>query len=237
MSLYRTRGIVLRTTRLGEADRIVNLVTENRGKVRAVVKGVRRTASRWGGRMEPLMHVSLMAWNGRELDTVTQAEVVEVFKCVREDLNRMAKAAVMAEVVDRLCHDQSDDPAPYRMLRGALASLDSADSPAIVGAFLWKLLAQEGAAPVLEICAGCGGEGPLRYFDPAAGGATCGSCRGGRPLSPGAADAIAGVLGGRLNSVLRECDSRTASEMERLAAAAMEHHLERRLWSLGVLER
>lgn len=237
MTLYRTRAVVLRTTRLGEADRIVNLVTEDRGKVRAVVKGVRRTSSRWGGRMEPLMHVSLMCWKGRDLDTVTQSEVIDTFRHVREDLARMAKAAVMAEAVDRLCHDQHDDPAPYRMLSGALAFLDGADSPAMVGAFLWKLLAQEGSGPSVSACANCASQGPLPFFDMAAGGALCAACKGGRPVAPATLELLRQVLGGGLNAVLAGPPTPAASEMERLAVLAMEAHLDRRLWSHGVLER
>src|SRR5207302_2274538 len=85
MRLYRDQGVVLRTIRLGEADRIVTLVTEGHGKVRAVAKGVRKTKSRFGGRLEPLSHVSMLLYEGRELDIVTQAEALDHFRVIRED--------------------------------------------------------------------------------------------------------------------------------------------------------
>ena len=86
VSLYRDEGVVLRTLRLGEADRIVTMITKGHGKVRAVAKGVRRTKSKFGARLEPLSHVTLLCWQGRELDIVNQAEVTDTFRAVREDL-------------------------------------------------------------------------------------------------------------------------------------------------------
>ncbi len=86
MSLYRDRGVVLRTYKLGEADRIVVLLTSGHGKVRAVAKGVRRTKSRFGGRLEPLSHVELLLYEGRELDIVSQAEIIDPWRLLHEDL-------------------------------------------------------------------------------------------------------------------------------------------------------
>ena len=97
MTLFRDRGVVLRTIRLGEADRIVTLMTEQHGKVRAVAKGVRRTTSKFGSRLEPLSHVALLGWQGRgDLDIVNQVEVIDTFRPVREDLDRMARGHVHA---------------------------------------------------------------------------------------------------------------------------------------------
>ena len=93
MSLFRDRGVVLRTYRLGEADRIVVFLTEHHGKVRAVAKGVRRTTSKFGARLEPLTHVDLLLWQGRsDLDIVNQVEVLDSFRAVREDLARVRAA-------------------------------------------------------------------------------------------------------------------------------------------------
>ena len=102
MALYRDVGVVLRTMRLGEADRIVTIVTPEHGKVRAVAKGVRKTKSRIGARVEPLSHVSLLCWRGRELDVVTQVEVLDSFRAIREDLDRLTPALTMLEIVDQL---------------------------------------------------------------------------------------------------------------------------------------
>src|ERR687885_2135929 len=97
MPLYREQGVVLRTMRLGEADRIVPLRTAGRGKVRAVAKGVRKTKSRFGGRLEPMNHLALLLYEGRELDIVTQADTLEQFRAIREDLDRLAKATSLLE--------------------------------------------------------------------------------------------------------------------------------------------
>ena len=119
MTLYRDEGVVLRTFRLGEADRIVTLMTRGRGKVRAVAKGVRRTHSKFGARLEPLSHVTMMCWQGRELDIVNQAEVLDTFRGIREDLARVTKAYTLLEVVDQLAQEGHPDPRLYSMLVGA----------------------------------------------------------------------------------------------------------------------
>jgi DNA repair protein RecO (recombination protein O) len=113
VSLYRDEGVVLRSLRLGEADRIVTMVTKGHGKVRAVAKGVRRTTSKFGGRLEPMSQVALQCWSGRELDTVTQVEVLDGFRAVREDLSRVVKAFTLLEVVDQLAQERHPDPRLY----------------------------------------------------------------------------------------------------------------------------
>ena len=131
MGLYRDQGIVLRTWRLGESDRIVNLLTERHGKVRAVVKGVRKTKSRFGARLEPMVHCSLLFYEGRELDIVTQAEVVEFFRPVREDLGRLSKAASLLEATDQVCQERHANPRLFAMLLGGLRALAAHDSPSL----------------------------------------------------------------------------------------------------------
>lgn len=229
--------------RLGEADRIATVVTEGRGKVRAVVKGVRRTQSRWGGRLEPMSHVSLLCWQGRELDTVTQAEVVDHFRAVREDLDRLRRAAGLLEAVDHLAQEGHADPRLYRMLVGALRAMALSDSPLIVAGFFWKLLALEGSAPVLDRCARCnatdGEGGALVAFDWSEGGALCRSCRRGLPVSAEALAVVRRIVGGDLAGALNASPAPSAvtAEVDQLAASAIEHHLERRLRSLHVLDR
>ena len=103
--LYREQGIVLRTYRLAEADRIVVFLTSGRGKVRAVAKGVRRTTSRFGARLEPTTHLSLQLYEGRDLHTVTQAEVVDGFHAVRGDLDRLGPATTLLEIADQVAQE------------------------------------------------------------------------------------------------------------------------------------
>jgi DNA repair protein RecO (recombination protein O) len=175
VGLYRDQGIVLRTWRLGESDRIVNLLTERHGKVRAVVKGVRKTKSRFGARLEPMVHVSLLFYEGRELDIVTQAEAIEHFRPVREDLGRLAKAASLLEATDQLCQERHANARLFTMLLGGLRALAAHDAPLLVPAFFLKLLSTEGFHPLLEECAMCGGRYGLTSFDLTQGGVLCGS--------------------------------------------------------------
>lgn len=232
MSLYRDDGVVLRTLRLGEADRIVTMVTKGHGKVRAVAKGVRRTNSKFGGRLEPLSHVSMQCWQGRELDTVTQVEVLDSFRTVREDLTRVARAFTLLEVVDQMAQERQPNERLYEMLVGALRSLDAADAPLLVPAFCLKVLALEGSAPIVDCCASCGTDSDLVSFDLLEGGVLCRSCRRGRSMSPAALDLLRRVLGGGLASALKEPDGPTTDEVTDLATEAMEAHLDRRLRSL-----
>jgi DNA repair protein RecO (recombination protein O) len=228
-SLYRDEGVVLRTWKLGEADRIIVFLTRGHGKVRAVAKGVRKTKSKFGSRLEPISHVALQLYEGRELDTVTQAETLDHFRPIREDLERVARATALLEVADQVAQEGEPNPGLYRMLVGALRSLSAHSSPLLVTGFYWKLLSLEGFHPMLDECAGCGGVGPFVAFELADGGVLCRACRRGMPLSEGALSLIRRILGGSLASALAEPPSDSTAEAEALAVRAMEHHLERRL--------
>ncbi|HZU79083.1 MAG TPA: DNA repair protein RecO [Acidimicrobiales bacterium] len=232
MSLYRDEGVVLRTMRLGEADRIVTLLTQGHGKVRAVVKGVRRTNSKFGGRLEPLNHLALLCWRGRELDIVNQAEVIDAFRTVREDLSRVTKAFTVLEVADQLAQEGHGAPRLYDVVVGALRSLEREDSPLLLAGFLLKALALEGSAPMVDDCASCGSAGPLVAFDLGQGGMLCDACRRGRPVSADALELVRRILGGGLSAALAEPPSAATSEVGELANEAMELHLDRRLRSL-----
>lgn len=229
MALYRDEGVVVRTMRLGEADRIVTLVTPEHGKVRAVAKGVRRTKSRIGARLEPLGHVTLLAWRGRELDVVTQVEALDSFRAVRDDLERLGQALTMLEVADQVAVERHPMPAVFTLLVGALRALDQTGSPGVLGAFCWKLLVAEGVGPVVDRCARCGADDALVAFDGGEGGFLCRSCRRGQAVSPEAVGLVRQVLGGGLAGVLGEPRSAPGEEMERLAIGAVERHLDRRL--------
>jgi len=237
VGLYRDQGIVLRTWRLGESDRIVNLLTERHGKVRAVVKGVRKIKSRFGSRLEPMVHVSLLFYEGRELDIVTQAEAIEHFRPIREDLDRLAKASSLLEATDQLAQERHANQRLFAMLLGGLRALAAHDAPLLVPAFFLKLLSTEGFHPLLDECAVCGTRYGLEAFDLTQGGVLCVPCgdRGDAiALSPTGLDLIRRVLGGDLVGALGVPAGPGVTEVERLATRAMEHHLERRLRSLPV---
>ena len=238
MSLFRDNGVVLRTYRLGEADKIVVFLTERHGKVRAVAKGIRKTTSKFGARLEPLTHVDLLLWQGRsDLDIVNQAEVLDSFRQTREDLSRLPRGLALLEVADQLAQERHPDPRLYSMLVGALRALSNpnADPTLLAPSFFLKALVLEGAGPVLTECATCGepdGAVELVAFDLAAGGTLCRAHRSGRPLSPAALALLRRILGGDLAAVLNGPPPPGADEVAELATEAMEVHLDRRIRSV-----
>ena len=237
MALYREQGIVLRTWKLGEADRIINLVTHGRGKVRAVAKGVRKTKSRFGARLEPTGHVALQLYEGRELDTVTQAESIDQFGVFRTDLDRFTKASAMLEAVDQVAQERETNPQLYHLLLGALRALSAHDSALVAPGFFLKLLALEGYRPMVEHCVECGREDDLVAFSALDGGALCSGCRRGSAMSPEALTLLRQILGGQLGAALNESVSPATHEVDLLATDALEHHLERRLRSVGIIDQ
>ncbi len=177
----------------------------------------------------------LLGWQGRgDLDTVNQVEVLDTFRAVREDLDRMATAMTMLEVVDQVAQERHANPRLYEMLVGALGALSAHDSPMVAPAFFLKVLALEGSAPVLDSCASCGERDPLALvaFDLAEGGVLCRSCRRGRPVSAEALALLRRTLGGGLAGVLAEPRSEATDEVAALATEAVESHLDRRLRSV-----
>ncbi|HEX2383156.1 MAG TPA: DNA repair protein RecO [Acidimicrobiales bacterium] len=236
MSLYRDEAIVIRTYRLGEADRIVVLFTKARGKVRAVAKGVRKTTSRFGARLEPTSHVALQLYEGRNLDTITQAETLDHFRPIREDLERISRASSILEGVDQISQEREPNAALYGMLLGALRALSAGDHPLIVPAFFWKLLALEGLSPVVDACVVCGAGEGLCAFAVEDGGVVCADHRRGVPLSAESIELLQLILGGRLGVALSRPVTTATIDVDHLATRALEYHLERRLRSIGVLD-
>ncbi len=237
MSLYHDQGVVLRTYKLGEADRIVTFLTRGRGKVRAVAKGVRKTKSRFGGRLEPTSHVRLLFYEGRELDIVTQAESIDTYRSIRDDLDRLGQAVSMLEACDQLAQEREANPRLYDMLVGALRTLSGEHAPLVVPAFFLKVLALEGFRPQVEGCVACGDPGPLVSWNLEDGGLCCTDHRQGVAVSPDAVAVLQDVLGGRLGTALNERRPPVVSEVDLLAIRAVEHHLERRLRSVSALHR
>jgi DNA repair protein RecO (recombination protein O) len=239
VSLYRDQGVVLRTIKLGEADRIVTILTQTNGKVRAVAKGIRKTGSRFGARLEPTSHVALQCYRGRELDIVTQVETIDSFRALREHYGCLTHAISMLEAVDQIAQERERNLALYRMLVGALRTLAERPSPVVSAAFFWKLLSLEGFHPILDQCARCGSDaGPFTAFDLGEGGVLCEPCSHsvGRRISPDSLAVVAQIVGGNLNQVLADPPTGPLlTEVERLAISAIEYHSERRLRSASLL--
>ncbi len=197
MSRYpKVRAIVLSSRPLGEADRIVSLFSRELGRVDAVVKGVRRTKSRWGGRLEPFGVVDLVLFRGRSLYTVTSAQLVATFSHIREDREAMTAAALACEAAAGLFGEEESHERVFNLLARALAEIDRGfdgpahSSPLALGV-LMKLLHEAGYLPVLDQCAHCGSGGLALAFSPSRGGLVCECSVGeGVPVTPEAVAAM-----------------------------------------------
>jgi DNA repair protein RecO (recombination protein O) len=240
--LYRDEAVVLRTQKLGEADRIVTFLTRRHGRVRAVGKGVRRTKSKFGARLEPFSHVDVQIARGRSLDIVTQAETLAPFgEALATDYARYTAGTAMLETADRLVVEEME-PAlqQYLLLVAALRTLagGARDSTLVLDSFLLRSLAVAGYAPSFGECVRCGAAGPHRSFSASAGGMLCAACR-----VPGAATPSAEVvrlLGALLAGdwfVAEAVDPRCRKSASGVVAAYLQWHLERSLRSLVYVER
>jgi DNA repair protein RecO (recombination protein O) len=241
VSLYRDEGVVLRTQKLGEADRIVTLLTRRHGKVRAVAKGVRRTKSKFGARLEPFMHVDAQFYEGRSLDIVTQAETVTPYgEPIVTDYGRYTAGTAMLETTERLTEEREPAVQQFLLLVGGLRALaDGSHDPGLVlDAFLLRSLAVAGYAPSFEACAKCGLPGPHPFFALAAGGAVCRDCRPAGSATPAVETVtlLAALLSGDWLTA-DASEPRNRREASGLVAAYLQWHLERGLRSLPLVER
>ncbi|HET6699793.1 MAG TPA: DNA repair protein RecO [Nocardioidaceae bacterium] len=242
MGLYRDEAIVLRTQKLGEADRIITLLCRHHGRVRAVAKGVRRTSSRFGSRLEPFSYVDLQLAEGRSLDVVTQAETLAPYGArIGAHYERYTAGTVMLETAERLVvEDKQPAVQQFLLLVGGLRTMAAGerDAGAVLDSFLLRSLAVAGYAPSFEVCARCGEPGPHRAFSPAGGGMLCSACRVPGAASP-ALETVA-LLGALLAgdwAVVEAAEPRHRKEANGLVAAYLAWHLERGLKSLAHLER
>lgn len=177
--LYRTEAVVLRRQELGEADRLLTLITPTHGKLRALAKGIRRPGSRKAGHLEPFSRVDVLVARGRELDIVTQAEALEDHPHLADDLVRFGQAAYMAELMDRFSLEGESNPSLYGLLVDMLARLDAGDEPGgVVRYFQIRLLDRVGYRPELFHCVECGAElkPEDQFFSSANGGMLCPRC-------------------------------------------------------------
>ena len=246
MPTYRDDAIVLRTHKLGEADRIITMLSRRHGKVRAVAKGVRRTSSKFGARLEPFSHIDLQFATGRTLDVVTQVESLDAFgEPLTDDYPAYTAGQVMLETADRLVVEERE-PAlqQYLLLVAALRVLNSGTSdgprPAtlILDSYLLRALAVAGYAPSFTDCARCGVEGPHDAFSPASGGVVCGVCRPPGSARPAAETLLllGALLEGRWQDT-RDVPGPVAREASGITSAFVAWHLDRNLRSLAHVER
>lgn len=243
MPLYRDEAIVLRTHKLAEADRIITLLTRRHGMVRAVGRGVRRTSSKFGSRLEPFTHVDLQLAEGRHgLDTITQAVTVDPFGSrITTDYDCYTNASVMLETAQRLVAEEREPSVQqYLLLVGALRAITSGERlPGDVrDSFLLRSLAVAGYAPSFAACARCGLVGAHRAFHPAHGGMLCADCK--LPGSASPAVETVSHLGALLAGdwpVVEQAGPRARREAATLVSAYLSWHLERALRSMPLVPR
>jgi DNA repair protein RecO (recombination protein O) len=232
---YATEAVVLRSLRLGEADRIVHLYTEERGRIGAVAKGIRKTKSRFGGRLEPLSHVALQLHQGSgELQTVTGVDLVRSHSAVREQPYRLSVGLIGAEAMLRLFTEQERNERAFLALTRFLDVLDETGARSTRAAldplalsFQLKLLWVSGYLPHLTSCAECGaGDAPLVGYSPQAGGAVCRACgNGSLPLSPAGIGGIEALLREPLASApAAGLSDRAARDALGVVTASYEYH-------------
>lgn len=240
MPLYRDECVVLRTHKLGEADRIVTMLSRQHGKIRAVAKGVRRTASKFGSRLEPFMVVDAQFYEGRSLDIVTQAESLGAYGAqIVADYGAYTAASAMVETADRLSEADAGLQ-QYLLLVGALRSLSRGEhhSSATLDSYLLRAMSIAGWAPSFSDCAVTGEPGPHSAFVVQLGGVV--ADRAAPPGTPRLDPATLGVLGSLLAgdwASVDATDERTRSRASGVVAAYAQWHLERSLRSLPHVDR
>lgn len=239
MSLYRDEGVVLKTVKLGEADRIVTLMTKNHGKIRAVAKGVRRIKSRFGGRVEPFMRDDLLIAEGRSLDVISQVVSISSYAAhICMDYDAYAAANVIVETADKLISNEHE-PATgqYMLLIAALAALsrETHRPQTISDSYVMRALAQAGWTPRLSSCTVCGKRDDLDYFSVSGGGMLC--CTDHTPNSR-----RIDLVGQEQMEALIEGDWNVLDrapinpEIRRFVEEWGEYYLERPIRSLGLLD-
>jgi DNA repair protein RecO (recombination protein O) len=245
--IYKTEAIVLRSRDLGEADRVLTILTPRFGKLRVIAKGIRRPRSRLGGGLEPFSDVQLVVAVGRTFDVVTSVSLEDAHLPLRGDLHSTAAAWYVADLADRFCEERADAHAPFRLLAQALSGLDApseAVSREVVARwFELQLLDAGGFRPQLARCLECGAqiEPEGNVYSPVAGGVLCPSCShaalAGRPISSDALKVLRHLQRSELAAVLRlSLVPPLAREVERLMHATISAVLERELRTRDFLD-
>src|SRR3954470_3132885 len=242
MRLYRDRAVVLRQHKLGEADRIVTLLTREHGLVRAVAKGVRRTRSKFGARLEPFAHIDVQLHPGRNLDIVTQVQAIDAFASdIVSDYGRYTCGCAVLETAERLAGEEhAPVPDLHRLTVAALRAVADGNRPRelVLDAYLLRAMGIAGWAPALVECARCATPGPHRAFHVAAGGSVCVHCRPSGSVTPpqGVLDLMAALHDGDWAAAEASQPSHR-SQASGLVAAHLQWHLERKMRTLPLVER
>ena len=238
MPTYRDEAVILRTHKLGEVDRILTLLTRQHGQIRAVAKGVRKTSSRFGGRLEPFMVVDLQLYEGRSLDTVSQAEQLANYGAViASDYPRFTIANAIAEAAERMTREVSSER-NYLLVLGALRTLAAGEirPDQVLDSYLLRSLSLSGWVPALDECSSCGSE-PVS-FSTHTGAVSCRQCTlpGSVQLGTAGLHHMKSLLAGAWEEVSEASDA-VRSGVSGVIAGYMQWQLERGLRSLSFVER
>ena len=237
MAIVHDQGIVLRSYPFGEADRVVVILSPNNGKIRTVAKGVRKTKSRFGGRLEPFTHVDLVLYEGRNLDTITQVAVLEPFPQLRVDLDAVVAAGTMVEAADAVAQEDETSIRLFLLLQRGFKALESGQrGPDLITSFLLKLAEVVGVAPASP-CATCGRVEDLHRFSFGGGGVICDDAAWKvRCCSARESPRTCPTWRRPICMLLPERNPVLAGEAMGIARRFVEYHLDRKLTSLAVIE-
>ncbi|MDY0088571.1 MAG: DNA repair protein RecO [Coriobacteriia bacterium] len=238
MSTYRLRALVLRKTRLGEADIILTLLSDDGRIVRAVAKGMRKPTSRFSGRLEPGSVADLMLASGRNLEIISDVRSVDLHTGLRAEYGRLTAASVVLDVLDKMAVEGQPEERLYGLACATLTALERAEDPSqkcVVTGFLLKAMAMHGYRPHLDSCVACASaaEGPTE-FSLDAGGVLCPACGGSAPaLSSGVRNLLTWLLASKMDDIARtELSSREMNEAFALMRQFVTYHLPARLKAL-----
>lgn len=237
-SAIRDTGVVLRTIKLGEADRIVVILTKNHGKIRGVAKGARKSGSKYSARLESASVVDFQ-WipTSRDLVRITQTESVSSNRHIREDLDLINAAARILDTVDGLCEDYSSHDALASMTINALSTMNETRCSAVCAVFLYKVLGLEGFSPQIEFCPSCDSSKDLRHFSMVNSAFFCDDCApmGAIDTFTHTRDTMMAISDGKTKAVLENIPSEVAHELETLSLSMIEYHTGRTLRAVNIV--
>jgi len=242
---YRTEAIVLKKHKYGEADNVLSLLSPRGGRVGAIAKGVRKTKSKFGGRLEPFSHVDVMLHRGRgSLQTLTQAESIESFDAVRTDYEKLSHGAAALDLLDRVAMEEHSDERLFGLALATLHAIAAATGnyARILSAFEVKLMAIIGYRPHLDACVICGGSVSEGYFSDRAGGILCTACAATdgncAPVGDPTLQRLRHLLGARMAEVeTLGFDEASDDEVARVLRGFVACHVQSRLKGREFLER
>lgn len=244
MKLYKSKGIVLKTSKLGEADKIITILSPKNGKIQAVAKGIRKTKSKFGARLEPFTYVNLLLYEGKSLDIITQVEIITSFKQIRNDLDKVTRGGVMLELINKSTQMGEKAERIFYLLLNSLKQLARTNNYELfLAAFQIELMSILGYRLYLENCISCGKDIPQEeiYLSFGEGGIICNKCKEEKMQSISISKKCLNLIK-RINTT--DCDQwynlsaseQTLSEISEISQLYVDYYLEAPLKSRHLLK-